>query len=68
MKYLDTQAIINVRKVMLLDRPVTQIKEMQEEINKALEDGWELAEIKIVPEDRHVYAQLTRLNITRYES
>lgn len=67
MKYMDTQAIVSVKKVMLLDQPLTKFEKLEEEINKALEDEWELAEIKIAAEDRHAYAQLVKINMRRYE-
>lgn len=61
MKYMDTNAIINVERVKLLNQPWTKFEKLEEEINTALGNGWELSEIIITPEDRHAYAQLVKI-------
>lgn len=67
MKYMDTQAIVSVRKVMMLVQPLAKYEKLVKEINDALEDGWELAELEVVAEEGNVCAQLVKINMRRYE-
>ena len=67
MKYMDMTTFISVGQVKLLQRPINEINHLQTEVNEALLEGWELAELKVVPEADRAFAQMLKLRLREIE-
>lgn len=66
MKYMDTNAIISVAAVKIIEKDLYNgadggVAALEREVNEALADGWELAEMIIDVKNDCAFAQLVRI-------
>ena len=66
MKYMDTQSIVSVAAVKIVEKdlydgPGAGVAALEKEVNEALADGWELAEMIIDIKKDCAFAQLVRI-------
>lgn len=71
MKYMDTQSIVSVAAVKIIEKdlyegPGAGVAALEREVNEALADGWELAEMIIDIKNDCAFAQL--IKIRRHQS
>ena len=67
MKYMDMTSFISVGQIKLLQRPISELTKLQADVNEALLEGWELAELKVTPEAGSAYAQMLKIRLREIE-